>query len=82
MPFLEKDGQYWGPPADDATAINELERLHQAGAQLVVFVWTTFWWLEHYTGFHRHLRSRYACVQEDEHVVVFDLRREAVNPVT
>ena len=39
-------------------------------------------WLEHYAGFERHLRSRYACVQEDEHVVVFDLRREAVNPVT
>src|SRR5206468_624800 len=27
IPFLEKNGQYWGPPPDDATAISELERL-------------------------------------------------------
>ncbi|HVH69757.1 MAG TPA: PIG-L deacetylase family protein, partial [Candidatus Dormibacteraeota bacterium] len=27
IPFLEKDGRYWGKPTDDATAIRELERL-------------------------------------------------------
>src|SRR6185503_7056038 len=29
IPFLEKNGEYWGPPADDATAIRELERLRR-----------------------------------------------------
>ena len=24
IPFLERDGRYWGPPPDDAVAINEL----------------------------------------------------------
>src|SRR5260221_2074296 len=33
MPFLEKDGQYWGPPPGDETAIRELERLRQGGAK-------------------------------------------------
>jgi hypothetical protein len=77
LPFLEKDGQYWGPPPDDAAAIRELERLRTAGARFVVFIWTTFWWLEHYARFKRHLRSRYACVRKNEAVTVFDLRPKA-----
>ena len=73
LPFLERDGQYWGPPADDATAIAELERLRCQGAKSVVFVWTTFWWLDHYGEFQQHLRSHYRCLREDEFVVAFDL---------
>jgi Sulfotransferase domain len=76
IPFLERDGQYWGPPADDATAIRELERLRRAGAGHIVFAWPAFWWLEHYAGFHRHLRSRFRCALENERLVVFDLRSE------
>jgi hypothetical protein len=74
LPFLEKDGQYWGPPSDDATAIRELERLRKAGARFVVFIWTTFWWLEHYEKFSRYLRSHYRCVRENGSLVAFDLR--------
>jgi lipopolysaccharide biosynthesis glycosyltransferase len=76
IPFLERDGQYWGLPADDETAIRELERLRRAGAGHIVFVWPAFWWLDHYAGFHRHLRSRFPCVLENERLVVFDLRSE------
>jgi hypothetical protein len=74
VPFLEKNGEYWGPPGDDVTAIRELERLRAAGAELVVFIWTTFWWLEHYAEFARHLRSKFRCVREDRLLVAFDLR--------
>jgi hypothetical protein len=35
--FLQRDGQYFGPPADDKAATCELERLRQAGATFVVF---------------------------------------------
>ena len=34
MPFLERDGEYWGPPPDDLTAIQELERLRRSGSEL------------------------------------------------
>lgn len=71
LPFLENDGQYWGPPGDDETAIRECERLRQSGAKFIAFVWTTFWWLEHYAGFARHLRSQYRCVAENERVIIF-----------
>lgn len=74
LPFLERDGQYWGPPPDDETAIGELERLRRSGASFIVFVWPAFWWLEYYWGFHRHLRGTFRCVLENERLAVFDLR--------
>jgi hypothetical protein len=75
LPFLEKDGQYWGPPPDDATAIAALERLRAAGAKRVVVTWPCFWWLEHYADFHAHLRATARCTVENEWVRVFDLER-------
>ena len=74
IPFLERHGQYWGPPPEDSTAINELERMRTSGAGFLVFAWPAFWWLDYYSGFHRHLRSEYRCVLENERLVAFDLR--------
>jgi glycosyltransferase involved in cell wall biosynthesis len=74
IPFLEHDGQYWGSPPDDDTAIRELNRLHQSGAEFIVFSWPAFWWLDHYVELHRYLRSKFPCVMENKRVVVFDMR--------
>jgi hypothetical protein len=74
IPFLEREGQYWGLPADDQTAITELERLRRSGASFLVIAWPAFWWLDYYAGLHRHLRSKYRCVLENDRLVVFDLR--------
>ena len=74
IPFLEQDGQYWGAPPDDETAIRELERLRQSGARFIIFPWLAFWWLEHYAGLRDHLRSKFRCVMENERLVAFDLR--------
>ncbi len=73
IPFLERHGEYWGPPADDATAIRELERLRQAGASHIVFAEPSFWWLDHYAGLCSHLRRSYSCVLENERLVVVQL---------
>ena len=75
FPFLEHDGQYWGAPTDDATAISEFERLRRSGASFIVFGWPAFWWLDHYQGFSSHLRSNFHCVLRNERVLIFDLRR-------
>ena len=75
IPFLESDGQYWGPPPDDMTAIHELERLRKSGATFVVFGWPAFWWLDYYTKMHDYLRSEYHCVLKNDRLVIFDLRR-------
>lgn len=75
LPFLERDGRYFGPPADDATAIAEIERMRHEGASHLVFAWSAFWWMDHYTGFLHHLRQRYACLLQNDVLVVFDLTR-------
>ena len=74
LPFLERDGEYWGAPQDDEMAVRELERLRRAGAAFVAFWWTSFWWLDEYRGFARHLRERFRLLLEGEHLIVFDLR--------
>ena len=73
IPFLEHEGHYWGPPADDTTAILEVERLRGAGAGFIAFAWPALWWLDYYSGFHEHLRSRFHCLSSTERVVAYDL---------
>jgi hypothetical protein len=74
IPFLERDGQYWGLPPDDETAIREFERLRKMGATFIVFGFPAFWWLDYYSEFHKYLRSNFHCVMENDRVVVFDLQ--------
>jgi glycosyltransferase involved in cell wall biosynthesis len=74
IPFLERNGCYWGCPPDDDTAIREVERLRLDGADFIVFGWPAFWWLDYYTELNSHLRSKFRCVLESKRLVVFDLR--------
>jgi glycosyltransferase involved in cell wall biosynthesis len=73
LPFLEKGGVYWGNPSDDDMAVRELERLRRAKANLLVFVWPAFWWLEHYPDFLDYVRTRFPCLLANERVVAFNL---------
>jgi O-methyltransferase len=77
IPFLERKGQYWGPPPDDATAIQELERLRRAGTTCIVFAWPAFWWLDYYNGFNQYLRSNFFCIMENKRLIAFDLRYQS-----
>ena len=75
LPFLEINGQYWGPPADSETAVRELERMRKEhGASFIAFGWPAFWWLDHYSQFAGHLRTNFRCMLQDERLVVFDLQ--------
>jgi hypothetical protein len=80
LPFLERDGAFWGSPDDDATAIAELERMREGGAAGIAFVWSTFWWLDHYRGFRDHLERRYPRVLANDRVVAVGLARTGVAP--
>jgi hypothetical protein len=73
-PFLERNGQYWGPPPDGETAVLELERLRRGGAQIVVVGWPAFWWLTHYPELGELLRRDYDCALSNERLQVFVAR--------
>jgi Sulfotransferase domain len=75
IPFLEKDGLYGGPPADDAAAIGELERLvRHRKPQFLVIGWPAFWWQTYYSGFAAHLRNAYPCLLNNDRLKIYDLR--------
>jgi hypothetical protein len=80
VPFLEKDGQYWGRPADDHQAITEMERLRKSGCTHIIFAWPAMWWLDYYGGFTQYLRSNFYCTLDTERLVAFDLRRAPDSP--
>ena len=73
IPFLEKDGMYWGPPPDDVTAVKEFERLWQLGATYMALAWPAFWWLDQYPKLRRYLTTKFRCISQDSQLVVFDL---------
>ena len=74
LPVTEKDGQYWGDPADDVAALAELDKLMERGARHFVFGWPTFWWLGHYKGLVEELIRRGRKMLDNDRLVLFDLR--------
>ena len=74
LPFLEREGIYWGAPMDGAVAVDELERMRSVhGASYIAFGWPAFWWFEHYPELRDHLRSQYDCILDNKRLVIFDL---------
>lgn len=73
LPFLERNGQYWGQPTDDEIAIRELLRLKESGARFIVFTNSTFWWLDFYRGLYQHLCSKYGSLLKNDQLIIFDL---------
>ncbi len=75
LPFLERDGKFWGRIADDKTAIEELHRLRGRGASHIVFAGTAFWWLEHYSGLSQYVSGHFSCTYRNDRSMIFDLQR-------
>ena len=67
LPFLERDGVYWGRPEDDRTAVDELLRLKRAGARYMLFAESAFWWLDHYRTLASHLQRFVRLVLDTPH---------------
>jgi predicted O-methyltransferase YrrM len=74
IPFTEHDGEYWGEPADDESAIAELDRLAGRGVRHFVFGWPSFWWLDYYKGFVAELERRGKRIVDHDRLVMFELR--------
>jgi hypothetical protein len=72
----EEGGVYAGHyPANGAEAIVHLEELRSRGGEFLVLPETSFWWLEHYGGFRKHLEDRYQVfLRREETCLIFTLR--------
>lgn len=62
-----------GYPAESASAIHHLEALRGDGLSHIVFPSASFWWLEHYDAFGRHLADRYALLWSDDDCMIYEL---------
>jgi hypothetical protein len=77
IPLVERDGRYWGSPAGDREAIEELDRLRAVGAEYLAVAWPSAWWFDTYPRWNAYLRERFPCILENPRVTVFDLRHAA-----
>jgi hypothetical protein len=75
--FLEEDGIYDGNPTDSQQAIAELERLRRRGATHLVFTTNTFWWLQYYPEFTRHLAERATLMEATPRFRIYKLNAAA-----
>ena len=75
MHFPQSDKGEWPGyyPSDSAAAINHLEQLRSAGAEYLLVPSTSFWWLDHYADFARHLGGTCSVVNQDEHCAIYAL---------
>ncbi len=74
------DGTYAGDdPASDEEAIAALERLRERGAGYLVLPPPAVWWLDHYEGFRRHLKSYTMKSDDTNTAVIYELARAADN---
>jgi hypothetical protein len=74
IPFLEREGQYFGMPADDEAALAELERQRAAGAKWLVIVENSFWVIRFYPRLMNELSTRHRCALQTTSLVVFQLQ--------
>jgi FkbM family methyltransferase len=74
MPFLEKDGKFFGPPATDEQAIAELDRLHHRGATHLAVLWPAFWFFDTYPRWTTRLRTVHRVLVDNDRIAIFELR--------
>lgn len=72
--FIENENQYWGPPADDDEAIQEIKNQMKKKTGFIFFAWPAFWWLDHYKKMSAWLHEKHECIIEDERLVGFKLK--------
>jgi hypothetical protein len=73
VPFVERNGTYWGPPRDEVEAVAELQRMKSDGAQLVIVASNCFWWLDHYAGLAKSL-AEHPLIHAGRDFKIYDLR--------
>lgn len=72
VPFVERDGEYYGLPENGDEAVAELVRQTQRGVRHVAIAWSAFWWLEEYPELARWLESDWRRITATDAAIVFE----------
>ena len=67
-------------PSGDLAAIVQLEAWRAAGADFFVLPQPYFWWLEHYSGFRRHLEGHYHLIARTDNTAAIWSLTKSPNP--
>jgi O-methyltransferase len=75
IPLIEHDGQYGGPPTDDAAAILYLDsqRQHGESATYLALAFPSFWWIDHYPQWWQSLKISARSVVDNDRLKLFAL---------
>jgi len=76
----DAEGNHDGQPADSADAIARLEKLRAKGAGYLLLPKPSFWWLDHYKEFRKHLEGHYRLIVRQDDVCAIYSLREAPEP--
>jgi hypothetical protein len=71
--FLEKNGIYDGNPGDNQQLIVDLEQLRGRGATHLVFISSTFWWLDYYHEFADRLTQSASLLEATPEFTIYKL---------
>jgi glycosyltransferase involved in cell wall biosynthesis len=77
VPYLERDGRYWGPPGDDEQAIAELQRQRDRGERFFAVAFPYLWALDHHRGLRAWLASNARERLSNDRVAIFELASNA-----
>ena len=73
VPFPNHDGAYWGPPADDDDALEQLRAARESGAGALVVAWSSYWWFDVYPRWAQELQEGHRTVSRTSEAVIFAL---------
>lgn len=71
--LLQKNGIYYGDPADDESAISNLRELREKGANYLVFSSNTMWFLDVYPEFREYVHANSALIAATSRFQVYRL---------
>lgn len=74
LPFTDRNGSYWGPPASESDAVIALKDQLRRGATWVVIAWPMSWTLNAFPAFSEFLRENLECRHMSGVGQVFELR--------
>ena len=70
--FARGGSEYMGPPADEREAMDTFEELQRSGIRFTVVCWPSFWWMQHYPGLDKRIRSTGRLIHASDLLCIYE----------